>query len=75
VATTLPSNVVPLAYSERSIARRFGIMAKTLRRLIVDDDVPVFAKDGAVRVPRGYATGYDCRYNTNGAWSDTQRPA
>ncbi len=70
MTNTSLSNVVPLGYSERSAARRYGIALQTLRDLIFDDEVPAYAKDDQLRIPRGYDTGYDCQYNTNRAWAD-----
>lgn len=70
MASTKSSNIVPLAYSERSVSRRYGIARESLRDLILDDEVPAYARDGVLRVPRGYVTGFDCRYDTNHAWGD-----
>lgn len=67
------STVVPLGYSVRSIAKRHGCSPQVIHELINDDELPAYTKDGQMRIPRGYETGFDSYYDTNCAWADALR--
>lgn len=73
MATDSPSTVVPLAYSLRSAARRAGCSQQEFLNRLAQQNVPVYLRDGQVRIPRGILTGYDCRYDTKEAWRATRR--
>ena len=70
-----PSKVTPLAYSLRSAARRAGCSQQEMVRRLAAAGLPVYSKDGQFRIPRGYLTGYDSRYETRLAWVPTRRYA
>lgn len=75
MAAETPSTVTPLAYSLRSAARRAGCSQQEMLKRVAAAGLPVYSKDGQVRIPRGHLTGYDSRYDTRLAWVPTRRYA
>lgn len=73
MASIPPSNVVPLAYSLKSVARRAGCSQEIVLERLAEDGLPAYSKDGQVRIPRGILTGHDCRYDTRSAWTGIRR--
>lgn len=73
MAASPSSTVVPLGYSIRSAAKRYGCSQQMLRQLINEDELPAYTKAGELRIPRGYVTDYDSHYDTNLAWAETKR--
>lgn len=73
MASHPPSNIVPLAYSLKSVARRAGCSQEAVLERLAEDGLPAYSKDGQVRIPRGILTNYDCRYDTRSAWAGIRR--
>lgn len=67
-----PSNIVPLGYSLKSMARRAESSQQTVLNRLAEQGLPTYTKDGQVRIPRGIITDYDTRYNTGAAWEETR---
>jgi excisionase family DNA binding protein len=53
-ATPFPVNVVPLAYTPRSFAKRLGCSRQRVLDLIADDEVPAYMMNGRHWIPRWY---------------------
>lgn len=75
MAGTTASNVTPLAYSLKYVAKRLRCSPQEALDRVMKSGTSVYVKDGECRVPRGAVTGYDTRYDTRAAWSSTRQPA
>lgn len=73
MASSPSSTVVPFGDSMPSAARRYGCSQQMLLELVLAGEVPGYTKDGQVRIPRGFDTGFDCHYDTNFAWVDARQ--
>lgn len=69
---TTSSNVVPLGYSLKSMARRAESSQQTVLNRLAEHGLPTYTKDGQVRIPRGIFTEHNTRYNTGAAWEETR---
>lgn len=69
------SNVIPLAYSLKSVARRAGCSQQEVLKRLAEDGLPTYIRGAQLRIPRGVVTGYDSRYDTRLAWVPTRRYA